>query len=249
KIPSYRTFPGTNVSVYQISITRTTTTYYVTQTFLEGVAPSNSDSGEILIALDWSTLSSGAVPTTDIAAQTAAALLSTNLIPDLNGHALAEFPLHFAGHSRGGSVITETARVLGAEGVWVDHVTTLDPRPVSQFGDPSMKNYANILFADNYWQNVPTNFLDPTGQAIAGAYNRQLTNLNGGYSSSHSDVHLWYHGTIDLVTPATDTQASITTAERQTWWTAFEAAGTKTGFLYSLIGGGDRLSRAERGCA
>ena len=56
-------------------------------------------------------------------------------------------------------------------------------------------------------------------------------------------------GTIDLVTPATDTQASITTAERQTWWTAFEAAGTNTGFLYSLIGGGDRLSSAEPGGA
>ena len=95
----------------------------------------------------------------------------------------------------------------------------------------------------------PLEITVPNGQAIAGAYNRQLTNLNGGYSSSHSDVHLWYHGTIDLVTPATDTQASITTAERQTWWTAFEAAGTNTGFLYSLIGGGDRLSSAEPGGA
>src|SRR5207249_3843022 len=167
----------------------------------------------------------------------------------LNGRSLTELTLHLFGHSRGVSVIEELARLLGAQGVWVDQVTTLDPRPVSQFGDPSMKNYANILFADNYWQNMGDGLFVPNGQAIAGAYNRQLTNLNGGYSSSHSDVHLWYHGTIDLVTPATDTQASITTAERQTWWTAFEAAGTNTGFLYSLIGGGDRLSSAEPGGA
>jgi hypothetical protein len=249
KIPSFRSFPGTNVSEYQISITRSGGAYSITQTFLDGIAPATSDSGEILVALDWSSLSSGTVPTTDIADQMAAALLSTNLIPDLNGHALAEFSLHFAGHSRGGSVITEAARILGAQGVWVDHVTTLDPHPVSQFGDPAMKNYANILFADNFWQNLGDGLFVPNGQPIAGAYNRQLTNLDGAYSSSHSDVHLWYHGTIDLVTPSTDTQATITSAERQSWWTAFEARGTNTGFLYSLIGGGDRLSNAEPGGA
>src|SRR5207245_2756192 len=138
----------------QISITRPGASYVISESFLDGVVPSASDSGEILIALDWSTLSSGTVPTTDIAAQTAVALLSTTLIPDLNGHALAELPLHLAGHSRGGSVITEAARILGAQGVWVDQVTTLDPHPVSQFGDPSMKNYANILYADNFWQNL-----------------------------------------------------------------------------------------------
>src|SRR6266850_6266838 len=251
KIPAYRTFPGTNVSEYQISITRSGSTYSLTQTFLDGVLPAASDSGEILIALDWSTLSADAtVSTAAIAAQAAAALLATNLIPDLNGHALAELPLHFVGHSRGGSVITETARFLGAQGVWVDHVTTLDPHPVSQLGDPSMKNYSNILFADNYWQNLGDNFLVPNGESIPGAYNRQLTGItNGGYASSHSDVHLWYHGTIDLLTPATDTQATITAAERPTWWTPFESAGTNTGFLFSLLGGGDRFSNAEPGGA
>lgn len=246
KIPSYRTFPGTNFSEYQISITRPGASYSITSSFLDGVVPSASDSGEILIAFDWSTLSTGTVPTTDIAAQMAAALLSTTLIPDLNGHALAELPLHLAGHSRGGSVITEAARVLGAQGLWVDHVTTLDPYPVSIFSDPAMKNYANILYADNFWQTLDF----PTGQTISGAYNRQLTTLtNGGYSSSHSDVHLWYHGTIDLKTPASDTQATITSSERQLWWTSAEASGTNTGFLNTLIGGGDRFSSFEPGGA
>jgi hypothetical protein len=245
KIPQYGSFPGTNVSLYEISITRTGSVYYTTQTFLDGVSPLTSDSGEIVIALDWSTLSSGSVSTTVIATQAAAALLATNLIPELNGRPLVELPLHFVGHSRGASVITEMARLLGVQGLWVDQVTTLDPHPEALFGDPSMKNYANILYADNYWQNLGNNITVPNGQSISGAYNRHLTDLDGGYSSSHSDVHLWYHGTIALQTPTSDTQASITSAERTNWWTAIEEAGTNAGFLYSLIGGGDRLSSLE----
>ncbi len=242
KLAQYHGFPGTNCAEYEISITRTGTVYHVSQQFLDGTSPLTSDSGEILIALDWSTLSSGSVPTTAIATQAVAAILSTNLIPDLNGHALSELPLHLVGHSRGGSVVTEMARLLGAQGVWVDHVTTLDPDPVSLFNDPAMKNYANILFADNYWQNMGDGLIVPNGQAIPGAYNRQLTNLNGGYSSSHSDTHLWYHGTIDWTTPITVDSAMILSAQRTTWWTAFEEAGTNAGILYSLIGGGDRFS-------
>jgi hypothetical protein len=45
-----------------------------------------------------------------------------------------------------------------------------------------------------------------------------------------------------LNTPATDTQATITSAERTNWWTAGEGRGTNTGFRFSLIGQGDRLS-------
>lgn len=247
KMAQYRTFPGTNVSIYQISVTESSGVYNVSQSFLDGVSATASDSGEILLALDWSTLSSGGTPTTTIASLTAAALLDPNFIPDMNGHALAELPLHFVGHSRGGSVITELARYLGAQGVWVDQVTTLDPHPVSGFGDPPITNYANILFADNYWQNLGDGLLVPNGQAVTGAYNRHLLNLDGGYSSSHSDVHLWYHGTIQLTTPASDTQATITSAERTNWWTGLnlEQAGTNAGFLYALIGGGNRFSTLE----
>jgi hypothetical protein len=238
----YAGFPGTNSSCYVISITKNGSGDYVTsQTFLAGTNPLASDSGEIFIKLDWSTLSGiGGASTVTIASNAAAALLSTNQIPALNGHPLVEFPLHFVGHSRGASVITEMARMLGAQGIWVDHVTTLDPRPVSGLGDPAMKNYANILFADNYWQKMGDGLFVPNGQAITGAYNRQLTNLDGGYLSSHSDVHLWYHGTIDYTTPLTVDGASISNAERTTWWTTLEQRGTNTGFRYSLIGGGDR---------
>lgn len=246
-IPHYPTFPGTNYTCLEISISNNGSGQLVaSQSSVDGGDPFTTDTGEIFVKLDWSKVSGiGGASTLAVANTAAAALLSTNLIPSLGGHALSEWPLHFIGHSRGGSVITEMARVLGAQGIWVDHVTTLDPDPVSEFGDPPLKNYENILFADNYWQNMGDGVLVPNGQAVPGAYNRQLTNLNGGYSSSHSDVHLWYHGTIDLNTPITVDSASISNAQRQTWWTPFEQEGTNAGFLYSLIGGGDRSSSAE----
>jgi hypothetical protein len=244
KIPQHPAFHGTNASVYQISLTSSNSTYYLTSTFLDGVAPLTSDSGEIILAFDWSTLSGLLQPSTSIiAAQAVAALLATNLIADLGGHALVEMPLHLVGHSRGASVVAEMARLLGAQGLWVDETSTLDPYPLSLNGDPAMKNYANVFYADNFWQNIDA----PSGQSLPGAYNRHLTNLSGGYpaGSSHSDVHLWYHGTVDLNTPAMDNLAMITAAERANWWTTAEAAGTNTGFHLSLIGGGDRLSTLE----
>jgi len=95
------------------------------------------------------------------------------------------------------------------------------------------------LFHDNYWED--SNFY-PYGETVAGSYSRYLTSLSGGYSSAHSDVHLWYHGTIDWRVPAGDTEASITSTERNSWWVAYEQKGTNAGFEYSLIGGSNRLS-------
>jgi len=247
RVPGYPGFPGATYSCYQISITRNGSGQYVAAaTFLGGTAPLLTDSGEILVKLDWSTLSSSTgVSTTTIAQAAAGALLATNLIPEMGGRPLAELPLHLIGHSRGGSVISEMSRLLGGQGVWVDHVSTLDPHPVSQFGDASVTSWTNVLFADNFWQTLGDGTFVPNGQSVFGAYNRRLLNLSGGYSSSHSDVHLWYHGTIDLATPASDTQASITANERSAWWTSTEMSGAAAGFLYSLIGGGDRLSNLE----
>lgn len=240
-------FPGTTYSCYEISITRNGSGQYVASaTFLGGTPPLVTDSGEILIKLDWSTVSSlGGASSTQVATAAVGAVLSTTLIPELGGRPLAELPLHLVGHSRGGSVVTEMARLLGAQGVWVDHVTTLDPRPVSAFGDAAVTTYANVLFADNFWQNMGDGLIVPNGQPVFGSYNRKLLDLNGGYTSTHSDTHLWYHGTIDLATPASDTQAMITSTQRATWWTGLETAGATAGFHYSLIGGGDRLSSVE----
>jgi len=84
---------------------------------------------------------------------------------------------------------------------------------------------------------------------VAGAYIRALDSslsYSGGYSSAHSDVHLWYHGTIDWSVPSSYSfsgdSASITAAMHTNWWVVYENSGHNAGFLYSLIGRGLRLS-------
>ena len=67
----------------------------------------------------------------------------------------------------------------------------------------------------------------------------------GFIGTDHSNVHLWYHGTVDWNTPASDTGATITGAERTNWWVSYEQEGTNAGFVYSLIGGGNRMSADE----
>lgn len=246
RVAQYGGLSPSNTACYEITLTENGSGQYMAAaTFLSGTNPLVAASGEILIKLNWSTLSGLGGPSTLVIADAAArALTATNLIPALGGHALAELPLHLVGHSRGASVVAETARLLGADGIWVEHLTGLDPVPVASFGDPDMKLYENVLYADNYWQNLGV-FLDPQGQSLAGAYNRRLLNLGGAAYSAHSDVHLWYHGTIDPRTPVTVDGATITATERQNWWQLPEQRGTNAGFRLSRIGGGDWLSNAE----
>lgn len=245
RVPNYPGFPGTNFSCYSITIRSSGGTIVASRALLSGSSPLATDSGEILIKLDWSSLAGlfGA-SSTEVAGGAVNALLSTSLFPELGGRALAELPLHLAGHSRGGSVVSEMGRLLGAQGVWVDHVTLLDPHPVFELGDAAVRVWQNVLFAESFWQ-MNSNVTCPNGESVLGAYNRFLANLPGGYGCPHSDVHLWYHGTIDSTTPTGDNDATITSAERQSWWTPAEAAGAQAGFRYSRIGGGDRLSTAE----
>jgi len=250
RLMNYRPFPGTNATRYELYFIPGGADYVLTWRRVAGGAPTTTDSGEIFIALDWRQLASNDYSTYDVAARVAPALLQTNFISELNGHALAELPMHLAGHSRGGSLACELSRLLGMNGVWIDHLTTLDPHPLNNDGffdfpytvvDAPARTYENVLFHDNYFQDLN---VIAYGEPVFGAYIRQLTSLDGGYggfTASHSDVHLWYHGTIDLRTPASDTEASITSAERQSWWTTYESRGVAAGFYYSLIGSGDRL--------
>jgi hypothetical protein len=257
RITNYSRFPGTNAAIYKAYFYSTNSGYALTASRVAGSLPTTSDCAEIIIKFDWSQLAGGNTYNTyQIAAAAAPALLSTNFIPELGGHALAELPLHLIGHSRGGSLICELSRLLGTNGVWVDHLTTLDPHPLNNDGfhespfysavDAPARTYVNVLFHDNYWQHIDSLF---DGEAVSGAYVRELTSLSGGYGSgfgdAHSNVHLWYHGTLDWRVPASDTEASITATERTNWWSAYESRGTNAGFGYSLIGGADRLSAAQ----
>ncbi len=136
----------------------------------------------------------------------------------------------------------------------MDHLSTLDPHPLNNDGffdiiysavDAPVRTYQNVLFHDNYWQDVA---LLVYGEPVSGAYVRQLYDVYGGYQNigdshyPHSNVHLWYHGTVDVRNPANDTEAQITTTEFGTWYVPDEDYGNNAGFTFSLIGGGDRTS-------
>lgn len=255
QIPISPRFPGTNFTCYKANFFQAAGgAWNLTATRVAGDVPTATGSGEIIVKFDWSQFADGSSYNTYQMAQAAAAAwMSTNFISELGGHALAEFPQHLIGHSRGGSLVCELSRLLGTNGVWVDHLTTLDPHPLNNDGfnldwflysavDAPARTYANVLFHDNYWQSTSWPVY---GETVAGSYTRELVALSGGYSSAHSDVHLWYHGTIDFRVPASDTEASITSSERATWWNTYESQGEKAGFLYSRIGGGNRLSTAK----
>ena len=257
-IPAYPHFKGTNFTCYEMYFFQSGANYFLTASNVSGGPPTAFGSGEIIVKLDWRQLSDGkSYDTYQIAQAVAPALLSTNFIPDLGGHALAELPLHLIGHSRGGSLVCEISRLLGTNGVWVDHLTTLDPHPLNNDGffldallysdvDAPARTYVNVLFHDNNWQNTNSPIY---GEAVAGAYVRKLTSFSGGYSglgSEHSDVHLWYHGTITTNTPVSyldsGSTITLTATMRTNWWNTYESGGAIAGFDYSLIGGGNRLS-------
>ena len=257
-IPNYPTFPGTNFTTYRLTLSHNGSGYSFLSGRTNGSSPFTTDSGEIVIELDWSSLSGDVFDsyanTYNVGWAVAQILMLTNAVTELNGHALVEFPIHLVGHSRGGSLMSQVGYVLGTNGIWVDHLTTLDPYPVNNDGNfdfpatvtdaPAKNTYVNVLFADNYWQDLGAGYVfgDPDGEQVSGAYVRQLFDLSGGYNNDHSNVHLWYHGTVDLNTPTSDTGATITSAERTNWWVNYEQEGTNAGFEYSLIGGGNRLS-------
>ncbi len=262
RMAGYTSFHGADASIYQLTVATNANGQFVTSTeFLDGTPAGASNSGNLFLLLDWSKVAGSFVSfleiyparftVTQIAEVVTPALLNPALLADLNGRALAEFPLHLIGHSRGGPLISELTRLLGAEGVWVDQLTMLDPHPcdpadpLEAIGCPVLDAqpvvFANVRFADNYWQNLGSG-IDLQGQPVLGAYNRQLLNLPGGYSLNHSDTHLWYHGTIDFADPTFDGGEFLAFTDRATWFAEGETNGFQAGFLYSRIGGGDRVS-------
>jgi hypothetical protein len=223
----------------------------------------NAVSGEIIILVNWTGVANHLTKFVS-AQEVAAAVVPKIYLPQNGQNALAELPIHLIGHSRGGGMVYEIARLLGLQGIEVDHLTSLDPHPLTEsdiqpvFGthttDIPVAVYENILFVDNYHQNI--NY--PTGQSVNGAFNRLWTSLPGGYHnetgytynilginynfSDHLNIILMYHGTIDLETPSPNGEATITQVERDAWFNDYENQGAIEGFYYSSDIAGDRKS-------
>jgi hypothetical protein len=226
----------------------------------------SATSGEIVIIVNWTAVSNHL--TTGVTAQSVAAVIAPKIYQGQNGQpALSELPIHLIGHSRGGGMVFEIARLLGLQGIEVEHVTALDPHPLTvsdpqgvappigpgQTIDTPIQIYENILFADNYYQNITY----PTGQYLTGAYNRLWTYLPGGYHnetgytynilgtnynfSDHLNILLAYQGSINLTTPVTNGEATMNTTERA-WFNTYENSGQNTGFVYSRNIAGNRKS-------
>ena len=220
-------------------------------------------SGQIVVLVNWTDVANHL--TTFVTAQEVAAAVAPKIYQSQNDQfALSELPIHLIGHSRGGGMVYEIARLLGLQGIDVDHLTSLDPHPLTEADpqplmgtrtiDTPVALYENVLFADNYYQNIEF----PTGQYVTGAYNRLWESLPGGYHnetgytynilginynfSDHLNIILAYNGTVDLATPTTNGEATMTQSERDAWFNTYEAQGEIEGFYYSADVAGDRKS-------
>src|SRR5437667_3560738 len=94
QMASYPRLPGTNSTCYELYFTPNGANYSLTWRRLAGDTPASTDSGEIFIKLDWRQLANDSYSTFDVAGAVVPALLQTNFIPELSGHALAQLPLH-----------------------------------------------------------------------------------------------------------------------------------------------------------
>lgn len=246
--------PWENVSLYRIVIEQAGFSTEPRLSLFEkvdGPDEISSGSGEIIVLLDWAEVAGILEATT----QQIARIVLPTLVNDVRSSGLdaplAELPLHLIGHSRGGSVMSELAGLLAEQGIWVDHLTTLDPHPVRPpcGTDAEVRLFSSVVFADNYFRSkgdilcIPRK-ANPDGVNVIGAYNRELDEAalaKGGYGISHSNVHLWYFGTIDPETPTTDGEANIIEEVRTQWYLPSEDRGASTGYFFSRIMGGRRM--------
>jgi pimeloyl-ACP methyl ester carboxylesterase len=242
--------PGVNVTRINLVVTQGTSGLVVTQTPIAVAPEATFTTGEFVVALDWTAIDGfqrgvpepdvgeDATPTQTVAQAVFAYLQTWNY----GGRSVLAHPVHVIGHSRGGALVASLARTMGESGVWVDQLTTLDPVPVSLFGDAAARVVSTVVFADNIWQNVAA----PSGSSLAGAFNQQMGNLGSG---NHSLIHTWYYGTID---PLATGDGECSSCINPVWYTTDIDANTRSqsGFWYSRIaglgGGGNRTGTQAR---
>ena len=213
---------------------------------------SDSLGGEVVIELDWSDIAGlfDNVPTEKVAS-----LVSSYLSSSLGnlGQQLLSAPIHLIGHSRGASLMAALAEDLGEVGLWVEQLTLLDPCPiVGDYGIGLSTAFAatvtsNVVFADNYYES---SYIF-CGNEVAGASNLgPLIFSAGGYGivgGAHSDVHLWYQGTIDTKSDTVYDGSASFDADADGWYNGGFGPRNNVGYYYSRLGGGNRLADCADG--
>lgn len=115
---------GPSAAVVKLDIAFGTTT----RELQSGSFPAGGSSdGEIIIKVFWNKLADAGLnpTTTEIAMQILPYLTSSLSWNGTTTLPFAQMPIHLIGHSRGGSVVSELARLLGERGIWVNQVTML----------------------------------------------------------------------------------------------------------------------------
>ena len=207
---------------------------------------------EVIVKVCWSGFDAGicnepfglgTVPTEEIGFVVATALRLPNFATDGSlANPLCELPMHLIGHSRGGSVMATVARILGENGIWIDHLTTLDPHPLdcpgSNCDDAPAVVYTNVVFADNYWQTNSAGD-DPNGRSIPGTYEGKLVGIvnHSFFTLAHSQIHTYYHGTIDTIAAIVD-EVTVQNSWYDTSLQPPRPARNATGFYFSRLNGG-----------
>ena len=219
-------------------------------------------SENMVVEVDWSSLSGGLlVPitnsadysTTDVAKALGKYLSVTS--PSLLSN---DVNISMIGHSRGGSLIAALAADFYVNyNVTTDSATFLDPHPLSDdygFNDNGVLSVSGITTSYNYYRNDGSgdseDWNPPGGWTVSTAggsvVNVELNNKffngssNGGYDSwsasdQHSDVHLWYQGTIDTQGGFADEDASVSADQAGSWYStsAFDTNLSSSGLSYN----------------
>lgn len=230
----------------------------------QNIAPRSTDAttGELLVFLDWTAIAGWDLKgTAEVAGAVVASIVSPGFFPQL-GVPLTTFPIHLIGHSRGGSLVSELSRQLGELGIWVDQVTTLDQQPI--YGVDALARVSETtVFQDNYWRTEPDDDWFDLGDVVGAgpvnhSYNRQLDEYklddersysghdDAGYQLEHSDVHLWYNGTVKYDAGVFDGERSLYNFMRDNWYTPADNWGQYAGFSYSRIAGGSREAYPQK---
>ncbi len=231
RIEPAATASWTDAAFYRMRATGSSPVTISDFSHVAGPSPATSSTGEAVIALDWASVSGLSGPSTALIAAAVVNALS-NAGPSLgfSNNALT-LPVHLIGHSRGGSLVGEVARLLGQQGVWVDQLTTLDAFPIGS--DPSVNISDNVYYADNFYE---TSDLFVHGSPINGANNVGPLNLPGGAGLAHSDVHTFYHGSIDRAATG-DMDVTLNPA-----WYGNTLGRATAGFDASRVSGGARAA-------